>query len=58
MEFLTAFAHAAAWVIGLTLLFAIIGFIATIRWIIGLFWKGEQAVSSEAKQIGDSFHRQ
>lgn len=57
MEFLTAFAHAAAWVLGLTLLFAIIGFIATIRWIVGLFWKGEQAVASGVKQVEDSIHK-
>lgn len=58
MDFLTWFAHAAAWTIGLTLFFAVIGVIATIRWIVGLFWKGEQAVSSGVKQIGDSFHKQ
>jgi hypothetical protein len=58
MELLYAFAHAAAWILGLTLLFAVIGFIATIRWIIGLFSRGGQAVASEVKQIGDSMHKQ
>jgi hypothetical protein len=38
----------------LLLLFAIIGVIATIRWIIGLFWRGEQAVASGVHQVQDS----
>ena len=46
MDWLTNFAHAAEWVIGLTLLFAAIGVFATIRWIIGLFMKGEQEVEA------------
>jgi hypothetical protein len=54
MDILTNIAHAAAWVLGLLLLFAIIGVIATIRWIIGLFWRGEQAVASGVHQVQDS----
>jgi len=57
MDILTGLAHAAAWVLGLTLLFAIIGVIATIRWIIGLFWRGEQAVITGVRGVGDSMHR-
>ena len=51
MEILTNIAHAAAWVIGLLLLFAIIGFVATIRWIIGLFSQGEKAVESGVQSL-------
>lgn len=54
MDILTNIAHAAAWVLGLLLLFAIIGVIATIRWIIGLFWRGEQAVESGVHSVQDS----
>jgi len=57
MDILTGLAHAAAWVLGLTLLFAIIGVIATIRWIIGLLWRGEQAVATGVREVGDSMHR-
>lgn len=55
MDILTNIAHAAAWVIGLLLLFAVIGVVATIRWIIGLFWRGEQAVSTGVHRVEDSF---
>ena len=51
MDWLASFAHAAEWVVGLTLLFAIIGVIATVRWIIGLFMKGEQAVESGVQSV-------
>jgi len=54
MDIVTNIAHAAAWVIGLLLLFAVIGVIATIRWIVGLFWQGEKAVESGVHQISDS----
>ena len=57
MDILTNIAHAAAWVIGLLLFFAVIGFIATIRWIIGLFWQGERAVEAGVKQVGDSISK-
>ncbi len=57
MDILTNIAHGALWVIGVMLVFAVIGFIATIRWIIGLFWQGERAVESGVKQIGDSINK-
>jgi formate hydrogenlyase subunit 3/multisubunit Na+/H+ antiporter MnhD subunit len=57
MELFTSIAHAAAWVIGLLLLFAVIGFIATIRWIIGLFWQGERAVEAGVRNVGDSLRK-
>ena len=51
MDWLTSFAHAAAWVVGLTLLFAAIGVYATIRWIISLFIKGEQEVEAGVQGV-------
>jgi hypothetical protein len=51
-QFVTNLLHAAAWTFGLIFLFAIIGIIATIRWIIGLFVKGEQEVEAGARDVG------
>ena len=44
-------AETAAWAIGIIFIFAIIGVVATIRWIVGLFWKGEQAVVNTVETI-------
>jgi hypothetical protein len=57
MEWLTHLLHAAAWTGGVILLFAIIGVIATIRWIIGLFWRGERAVAGEVTTVRDDFRK-
>ena len=43
-QFVAHLLHAAAWTFGLIFLFAIIGIVATIRWIFGLFFKAEHAV--------------
>jgi len=43
--------HAAAWVFSLIFLFALIGIIATIRWIVGLFMRGERAVVSGVQSV-------
>lgn len=58
MEWLVHLLHAAAWAGAIILLFAIIGFIATIRWIVGLFTRGEQAVEGAVKNVGDSMRKQ
>ena len=58
MEWLVHLMQAAAWTGAIIVVFAIIGVIATIRWIVGLFWRGEQAVAGEVKSIGDSMRRQ
>lgn len=50
-QFVANLLHAAAWVFGFIFLFALIGFVATIRWIIGLFMKGEQAVESGVQSV-------
>lgn len=50
-QFVMNLLHAAAWTFGIIFLFAIIGFVATIRWIISLFIKGEQAVESGVQSV-------
>ncbi len=37
-------AQGAAWTFLIIFLFALVGVYATIRWIVGLFWKAEHAV--------------
>ena len=51
MDLLEKFAHAAEWVVGLTMLFALIGVYATIRFIVGLFVKGEQEVAAGVQDV-------
>ena len=45
-----------AWLFGIIFLFAIIGVIATIRWIFGMIFRGERAVASGVQSIEDKFH--
>ena len=56
-HFVANLLHAAAWVFGFIFLFAIIGLIATVRWIIGLFMRGEQAVASGVQSVEHMVHR-
>lgn len=56
-QFVTNLLHAAAWTFGLIFLFAIIGVIATIRWIIGLLMKGEQEVEAGVRDVGQMVTR-
>lgn len=51
--FLVHFAHAAAWAFLIVFIFAIIGFVATIRWIASLFQKTELAVDSGVRSVED-----
>ena len=53
MDFLTHLLHGAAWLAGVIVLFAIIGFFATIRWIARLFTSAERAVEGGVKSAGD-----
>jgi hypothetical protein len=46
-------AQDAAWFIVVVLVFAVIGVIATIRWIIGLVTGAEHAVESGVKNVED-----
>ena len=50
-QFVANLLHAAAWTFGFIFLFAIIGVIATVRWIAGLFMRGEQAVESGVQSV-------
>ena len=56
-QFVTNLLHAAAWTFGLIFLFAIIGVIAVIRWIIGLFMSGERAVESGVQSVENMVQR-
>ncbi len=43
-NFVLHLVHAAAWIFGFVFLFAVIGILATIRFIAGLFTRAETAV--------------
>jgi hypothetical protein len=47
-------AESAAWVFLVIFLFAAIGVVATIRWIVAQVTRGEQAVVSEAHKVSDA----
>ena len=57
MDFLNHLAHAALWVIGVMFVFSLIGFFATIRWIVGLFVGAERAVQGGVRRAEDALHR-
>jgi hypothetical protein len=50
-QFVLHLLHVAAWVFGFIFLFAIIGIIAVIRWIIALVTRGERAVESGVQSV-------
>lgn len=50
-------AEGAAWVFGIIFLFAIIGVIATVRWIIGLITNTERAVETGVHNVESKFTR-
>lgn len=56
-QFFVHLAHAAVWVMAIFLLFAVIGFIATVRWILNLFRRGEAAVESGVDRVEGVFKR-
>jgi len=47
-------AETAAWIFVIGFVFAVIGVIATIRWIIALVTGAERAVESEVEHVTDS----
>ena len=57
MDFLNHLLHTAAWVFGIIFVFAAIGFIATIRWLVGIFTGAEQAVSSGVTNVERTIDR-
>lgn len=50
-QFVLNLVHAAAWTFGIIFLFAIIGVIAVIRWLVGLFMTGERAVEAGVQSV-------
>jgi hypothetical protein len=57
MDFLSHLLHTAIWVFGIVFVFAVIGLVATIKWIIGLFTGAEQAVSSGVESVERGIER-
>ncbi len=49
--------HAAAWLFFFIFLFAVIGVIAVIRWIVGLVSGTERAVTAGVGNVESRFHR-
>ena len=50
-------AATAAWIFFIGFVFAVIGFVATIRWIVGLVTGAERAVEGGVHQVTDKFTR-
>ena len=57
MEWVVNLAHSFAWVLFIIIIFAVIGFIATIRWIIDLVTGAEKAVVSGVEGVERSIQR-
>ena len=53
---LVRLAETAAWLFAIIFVFAIIGVVATIRWIIDKVTAGERAVESGVHSVGEHFH--
>jgi hypothetical protein len=53
---LVRLAETAAWLFFVVFVFAAIGVVATIRWIVDRVTAGERAVESEVHAVGDHFH--
>jgi flagellar biogenesis protein FliO len=56
-QFFVHLAHAAIWVMVVFLLFAVIGFIAVVRWIVKIFRRGEAAVEGGVDRVEGVFKR-
>ena len=56
-EFLGHLIHFALWAFFIIFAFAIVGVIATIRWIAGLVTRTETAVGSGIASAEDAIHR-
>ncbi|HET9029277.1 MAG TPA: hypothetical protein VFN49_03800 [Candidatus Aquilonibacter sp.] len=53
---LVRLAETAAWLFFIVFVFAVIGVVATIRWIIDRVTAGERAVESEVRSVGEHLH--
>ena len=49
--------HAAAWAFGIIFLLALIGLIAIVRWVMGMFRRGESAVEGGINRVEGTFRR-
>ena len=49
-------AETAAWLFFIVFVFAVIGVVATIRWIVAMVTRGEQAVEAGVHNVGDRLH--
>jgi hypothetical protein len=49
-------AETAAWLFFIVFVFAVIGVIATIRWIVAMVTRGEQAVETGVRDVGEHLH--
>jgi len=57
MEWVVNLAHSFAWVLFIIFLFAVIGFIATIRWIVSIVTGAERAVVSGVENVERTVER-
>ena len=56
-QFVLNILHAAAWLFAFIFLFAVIGVIAAVRWIIGLITGTERAVAAGVVNVENTLHR-
>jgi hypothetical protein len=57
MDWVVNLAHSFAWVLFIIFLFAVIGFIATIRWIVSIVTGAERAVVSGVENVERTVER-
>jgi hypothetical protein len=57
MEWVVSLAHSFAWVLFIIFIFSVIGFIAMIRWIVGLVTGAERAVVTGVEGVERSIER-
>ena len=57
MEWVVSLAHSFAWVLFIIFLFAVIGFISMIRWIIAMVTGAERAVVSGVQNVERTVER-
>jgi hypothetical protein len=56
-QFVVHLLQVGAWTFGIIFLFAIIGVIAVVRWIVNLFRKTEAAVEGGVQNVESALHR-
>lgn len=57
MEWVVNLAHSFAWVLFIIFLFAVIGFIAVIRWIVSIVTGAERAVVTGVQDVERTVER-